>query len=126
MMMTMRAMTTTMRMMTKVTRTSFLSTKNSVYTFNLPYIAITNTALVNSSINILLFFAGMMQSLLEFLYDVLCCRFHIGKYKGQGRFDDVVKDLPPMSEVLAAPLLEAAEDMDALNENLSTQNSGYR
>lgn len=71
--------------------------------------------------------SGMIQSFVGFLYDLFCCHIRAGKYKGNCSYDETVRNLPPISlptEVPAAPLLELAEEKDALEGY--TENSSYR
>ena len=66
----------------------------------------------------------MLQGLISFTYDCVCCRLGIRKSPS---FDTAVKNLPPMSlptEVPAAPLLQNAEQMDS-DHGQVLQNTGF-
>lgn len=73
--------------------------------------------------------SGMLQSLTNFIADVLCCRLRIGKYRGtSASFEETVKGMPPMSlpaELPASPLLDSAEEQDA-QDGFSLLNSNSR
>ena len=65
----------------------------------------------------------MLQSLVTFIYDAMCCRLKLGKCGHQVTYGEAVKGLPAVSlptEVPAAPLLDSAEEQDAEDGLYST------